>query len=246
MVHRAKVIKVDSAADLHRLGAKSFRMDDVLREAHDSIAAAKVRAVEIVQEAERKAAALWKLAREGGYKAGFEEGLAKGREAGRAEAFEKSSQQFSEQQNQLIHACKQIITDIDAQRADWLAAGRQDLIDLAMAIAGRVAHQVGQRERDVVSANLEEAVSMAGARTDITIMINPIDAETTRAFAKELTEVKEQCQHVRIVEQSEIAPGGCRVQWGSGAVDATLETQLARIETSLKTQSIDTSKEGSQ
>ena len=61
-----------------------------------------------------------------------------------------------------------------------------------------------------------------------------------------MTDLKEQCKHVRIVEQQDIAAGGCRVQWGSGAVDATLDTQLTRIETALKTQSIDSTKEDAQ
>lgn len=240
IIHRAKVIKVQSEADLHRLGAKSFRLDDVMREAHESIAAAKAHAGEIIEEAERKAAVLFQGAQEAGYKAGFDEGVEKGHVAGRAEALLTASKQFTEQQGQLVGACRQIINDIDAERAAWQAAARQDLIDLAIAIARRVAHQVGQRDRNVVLANLEEAIRLAGVRTDITILVNPADAESARLFAKDLTDLKEQCQHVRVVEQSEIAPGGCRVQWGSGAVDAALEMQLDRIGAALKTQCSDT------
>jgi len=102
-----------------------------------------------------------------------------------------------------------------------------------MAIARRVAWHVGREHREVVLANLEEAVKLVGARTDVTIAVNPLDAEAARAFAKSLIDMREQWQKVRIVDEPEISPGGCRVQWGSGSIDATLETQLDRIDAEL-------------
>ena len=36
-------------------------------------------------------------------------------------------------------------------------------------------------------------------------------------------------QHVQIVEDASIAPGGCRVYAGGGQIDATLDEQLDRV-----------------
>jgi flagellar biosynthesis/type III secretory pathway protein FliH len=75
---------------------------------------------------------------------------------------------------------------------------------------------------------------MVGVRSDVTIVVSPADAESARMFAHSLLELKEHWEHIRIVEEPEVSPGGCRVQWGSGSVDAALETQLDRIERDLK------------
>ena len=216
---------------------RAFRIDDVTREAREVIAAAHVRAEEQLKEAEARAAELRKAAEEAGRKAGYEAGLKAGRDAGRREAYEAAAKEFAQSQQKLTSAVQEIIGRVEADRAAWAAGARQDLIDLAMAIARRVAHHVGEHEREVVLTNLEEAVRLTGARSEVTIAVNPADAETARLFAKSLLDLKEQWQHVRVVEEPEVAAGGCRVQWGSGAVDATLDTQLDRIEAALRGES---------
>ncbi len=229
MIRRSAVIKAEAMTQTARVGIKPFRLDDVMREARETIAAAKLRAAELIKDAESRAATI----RESGHRTGFDEGLTKGR----AEAFEAAGKQFSEQQQNLIASYQQTIATIEADRAAWNSAARQDLIELAMAIARRVAHHVGQRERETVLANLEESVRLTGQRSEVTILVNPADAEAARSFAQSLIELQEQWQHVRVVEEPEVSPGGCRVQWGSGAVDATLDTQLDRIEAALKGES---------
>jgi flagellar assembly protein FliH len=226
---RAMVIKADSAGRTEPLGLRAFRMDDVLREAQLRLDAAKAQADQIVRDAEADAVRQRETGRQDGYGAGHEEGMRKGQESGRAEALAAAKKEFAAQQASLISTCQLLVEAIQTDRAAWQASARQDLIDLALAIARRIAHHVGDRERDVVLANLEEAVRLAGARSDVTILVNPKDAETARVFAESLLELKEQWSGVRVVEEPEVSAGGCRVQWGSGAIDATLETQLDRI-----------------
>lgn len=223
---------------------RPFRINDVIAEASAQIARDQAAAREVLQQAEAKADQIAKdvqrierevrdQGREQGYREGYERGLAEGRQAGREEALAAATREFEEQQASLVESCRQIISAINTDRQAWLTAARQDLIDLAIAIARRVVRHVGDAHREVVLANLEEAVRLVGARTDVTIAVNPKDAEAARTFARTLIDMREQWQAIQIVEESEIAPGGCRVQWGSGCVDATLETQLDRIEAAL-------------
>lgn len=227
------VIKAD-ALKIERPRLESFRLDDVMREAREAIAAARARAAEIVREAEAQAAGIREAAEVQGRQEGLEQGRLEGRAAGRAEAFAAASKDFAEQQKSLISTCQQLVAGIEAGRASWQAAARQDLIELALAIAKRVVQHVGQHEREAVLANLEEAVRIAGARSDVSIVVNPADAEAARLFAKSLVEMQEQWKNVRVVQEPEVSPGGCRVQWGSGAIDATLETQFERITEALR------------
>lgn len=227
------VIKAD-ALRIERPRLESFRLDDVMREARESIAAARAQAAEIVRDAQGQAGEIREAARNDGYEAGYQQGLADGREAGRTEAFAVAGRQFAEQQQSLIASCKEAISGIEAGRATWEASARQDLIELALAIARRVVRHVGQHEREAVLANLEEAVRLAGQRSDVTVAVNPADIDAARLFAKSLVDMQEQWKHVRVVAEPEISPGGCRVQWGTGAIDASLETQLDRIAESLR------------
>src|SRR5690606_30663695 len=118
------------------------------------------------------AVAIAEAARQEGYRAGYEEGMSAGREAGRQEALTQATQEFQERHQSLVSACREIIDSVEAGRVEWQATARQDLIELAMAIARRIVPVVGERERQAVLANLEEAVRLAGARTDVTIAVN--------------------------------------------------------------------------
>ncbi|HUS97777.1 MAG TPA: FliH/SctL family protein [Hyphomicrobiaceae bacterium] len=228
------VIKAGKGEVLKERGLKRFGLADVMDEAREVVAAARAEAAGIVEETRGQAEAIREAAREGGYRAGMEEGLRQGRETGRSEALEEATRTFVEQQRSLIESCRQTIASINERRGVWEASARQDLVDLAMAIARRVARRVGQRDREVVLANITEAIELAGSRSEVTIMVSPADAEAARQFASSLVDMRKQWEHIRVVEDEEVSPGGCRIQWGSGVVDATLETQLDRIEAELR------------
>lgn len=243
---RATVIKASTIAPAAKLRLHSFQMEDVMREAEQAMAAAQVRAAELLREAEAQAIAIREAARAEGLCEGRDEGLRTGREEGRREAFETARAEFAAQQQNLVRALEKALADIAADRLAWKTAARQDLVDLALAIARRVVKHVGEREREAVLANLEEAVRLAGVRSEVTIAVNPRDAEAARLFTDSLLEMREQWEGVRIVEEPEVAPGGCRVQWSTGAVDATLDTQLARIEAELRGGPCDGAADGSE
>jgi flagellar biosynthesis/type III secretory pathway protein FliH len=238
------IIKAHSAQSLPATTLRAFQLNDVMDEARLYVAQAHAEADNTVRQAEDRLRQAEHRARqmeedarkrgdERGRQEGYDRGLDEGREAGRKEAFEAASHEFAQQQASLVESCKAAISAIDTDRDIWLTSARQDLIELAVAIARRVACHVGREHREVVLANLEEAVRLVGARTDVTIAVNPLDTEAARAFAKSLIDMREQWQRVRVIDEPEISPGGCRVQWGSGAIDATLETQLDRIEAEL-------------
>jgi len=233
MAVKSTVIKADSVNRLEALGLRRFRLDDVMEEARKMIAAGRATAESIIHDAKKEADIIRQAAQEEGHQAGYSEGLEKGRQDGRQEALDEAGREFAQQQKNLIDTCQQVISQINEYRMSWYASARRDLIDLAMAIARRVAHHVGEYEREVVLANLEEAVQLAGMRSDVTIAVNPADADAARLFARSLIDMQEQWQHIKVVEEQEVSPGGCRVQWGSGAIDAQLETQLDRIEAEL-------------
>jgi flagellar assembly protein FliH len=229
MDRKSMIIKAAVARPMEGVLLKPFQFSDMMGEVQEALEAARVEADRLVKHAKAQDEMIRKAAREQGYRAGKEQGEKEGRKQGRAEAYEAARKEFEASQKNLIGSCREMMSLINDGRAAWEAAARQDLVDLAMAIARRVAHQVGERDRQVVLANLEEAVRLAGERSEVTIMIHPADAEAAKSFAQSLLDMREQWQHLHVVEEPEISPGGCRVQWGSGAVDAQIEMQLDRI-----------------
>jgi len=237
MARTSAVIKAAQAGQAYehveRLGMRAFHLDDVMNEARQALAAARREADALLHAARREADTLRRRAQDEGYRAGFEQGRTEGREVGRREAFEAASKQFAERQDSLAAAYASAIEQIQADRDAWLASARQDLIELAMAIADRVVHCVGRREREAVRANLDEAIRLVGKRSEVTVRVHPADAETARAFAADVVRRQGRCEHVRVIEDEAIAPGGCRVFWGEGTIDGTLEAQLDRIASAL-------------
>lgn len=231
------VIKAGTVGQTPNGGFRAFRLNDVMDEAKAFVANAHAEAERTLHKAEVRARQIEQEARreadERGHHEGYQRGFAQGLEAGQKQAYETAIEEFRAQQATLVESYRQTISAINADREAWLTSARQDMVELAMAIARRVTHHTGEEHREIVLANLEEAVRLVGARTDVTIAVNSKDEEAARAFAKTLVDMREQWQKIRIVEEPEIAPGGCRVQWGSGSIDATLETQLDRIESEL-------------
>jgi flagellar biosynthesis/type III secretory pathway protein FliH len=232
MAKKSNILTEEQARPLQGV-VKPFHIQDVMSEARDALADARVKAESLIQEAQEQAEAIRQTAWDDGCQRGKLEGWEAGREAGHDEAFKQASERFEQEQGRLVSLCRQAIDSIDAHRAEWEASARHDLIELAMAIATRVVRHVGEHDRNVVLANLEEAIRISGERSAVTIQINPHDAETAQSFAKQLIDAKGACKHVDIVEMEDIAPGGCKMLWGSGAVDARLETQLDRISQAL-------------
>ncbi len=233
MARIPSVIKASQAGDAHvhmeRLVRRSFQLDDVMTLARRTVAEARQEADTLLRTARLEAETILRAAREQGHREGFAQGRSEGAEVGRREAFETATRQFAEQHQSLAASWTTAIEQIEAHRSQWVASARQDLIELAMAIADRVAHCVGQHDRQAVQANLDEAVRLIGRRSEVTVYVHPQDADAARAFAADVANRQDALEHVEVKPCEDLAPGGCRVGWGDGNVDAALDVQLDRI-----------------
>lgn len=234
MGRASTIIKAGTLSGAEQANIQPVEMVDLIMEAKGVLARAREDARGVMERARAEAEELRRSAREEGYAQGHEEGLREGRAAGHEEAMNIARAEFERKQRNLTASCRNLIEDINNHRASWQAAARHDLVDLAMAIGTRVAHAVGERERGVVLANLEKAVELAGRRSQITLVIHPEDAETARTFVPSLLGSKPERPYVDVREDEAVSPGGCRLEWETGAVDATLETQLNRIGAELR------------
>ncbi len=101
----------------------------------------------------------------------------------------------------------------------------QAAAELAMAAAEAVIRRQADADREMVVRALREALSQLLAETEVTVRVNPADAEAVRQLAAELADRLS----LQVVEDESIQPGGVVVSTPSGEVDASLDGQLQRL-----------------
>jgi len=202
---------------------------DHLAEAHKVVDEARSRARAITAEAKRAAAAALQTAKKEGYTTGHEKGYQEGFEEGQARGLKEARERFNREQTTLRNAFDATVTEFDTRKRDLLIEARHDVLEFAVALARRAAKRVGELDRTAATTNLEEALRLVADKTDVTVQVNPIDAETMRRFADDLTSRVGQCEHVNIIEEPSVAPGGCTVVAGGTEIDAGIDTQMDEI-----------------
>jgi flagellar assembly protein FliH len=208
---------------------ETVNVADHLGEARDVLAQARAHAERMLREAEQRATQAREQASREGYEAGFRRGYDTGKQSGYDEAFAKATAQFTTEQATLVDALAQVIAGFDAQKRDLLIAARQDVVRFAARLAEKVTHQLGATAPEAAVANTEAALKLLAGQSDVVITVHPQDRAALERFAADLAGQMEGSPHWTIAEDAGLAPGGCRVTGATGAVDASLETQLARI-----------------
>lgn len=140
-----------------------------------------------------------------GYETGYEEGIAQAREeAGRIAS--------------LLDGIEQAVAQIEQRVAD-------DLLALAVEIAGQVLRTALQVKPDLVLLAVREALALLPPNHErVMVLVNPADAALVRP------QLGDQAQHGwRIIEDETIERGGCVVKAGASETDATLPTRWRRV-----------------
>lgn len=145
-------------------------------------------------------------AQQQGYSAGYEEGIA----AARTKA---------EQIDALLTSLRCSLSELDQHVAEQLLA-------TAVEIASQVLRQSLSVRPDLLIPAVREAVTTLHPHTGHpALLVHPQDAALIRSH------LGEQLAHNnwRIIEDSSLTPGGCKVELGASEVDATLETRWRRV-----------------
>lgn len=193
-----------------------------------------------VEEAHRKAGVLVAAAREtaagihaetarNGFEQGYRKGYVAGETAGHADALTQSKQQFQAEQGDLISAMSDAVKRFDILKEDLLIQAKRDVLELAVAIGEKVTRRLGVYDREAARANAEAAIELLSPGSDLTLHVNPADGDTMRRFAGELAGELNRLQHVNVIEDDSVSPGGCLVASGDRSVDARIDTQLDQI-----------------
>lgn len=204
-------------------------LGDLRRQGEQMKAAAKAQADQIIAEAREEARRLTdgaeQAGREIGYAAGHAEGLVAGRKEGHAEALAKSEAALAKLQEAWVNAAHQW----DAERREMVAEARQSLLTLAVRMAEKIVRRVPRVEPSIVQDQVAEALSHVTGPCDARVAIHPDDRPLVEEALPGVVDQLGQVRHVTLLDDASVGRGGCIVRYGTGRIDATLDTQLRRL-----------------
>lgn len=210
----------------HRPAAWSLA--DHLAEANALVARAQREADRIRTEAERTAAELRERSHQEAYEKGYAEGRAEGERAGYQAAHDEALERFTHEQDQLVAALTAALHSFEQMKGDLRLAAERDVLEFAVKVAERLTCGIGTLHRDAARANLQRALQLVEAQSNVTISANPADLATLEVFATSATG-QLNLSTVTVVGDESIAPGGCRVSTPVSEIDATIETQIEEL-----------------
>src|SRR4051812_34492089 len=207
----------------------SFSMKSIEDQARAMLARAQQQADELLVAAQAEAEELKREATAQalveGRKTGLAQGTDEGRKAGHQQALTESKAQLA----QVVAALTKAAAEIDASRRRLEAEARGDVVRLAVSIAERVTKKFGQMDATVLGDNVAEAMKLVVRASDLRIGINPLQREALLAALPQLQIQWPALQHVGLVDDGSLAPGGCRIFTAGGQIDADLDGQIERI-----------------
>jgi flagellar assembly protein FliH len=207
-----------------------FSLRDIEQQAQEILLRARQKAEQLLAHAQVEAQKLRAHekalgsaeGREEGLRTGYEEGLA----TGTAQALDEHRASFT----QLITALNDATQQMEQSRRQLEEEAMSEVVRLAIAIADRVTKRRASLEGPrVLSDNVVAAVKLVVHAADLRIAVNPSQRQTLHEILPKLAMQWPSLQHVELIEDAGVAPGGCRLHTRQGIVDADLNEQLKRI-----------------
>ncbi|WP_419193026.1 FliH/SctL family protein [Kolteria novifilia] len=233
--------RVIKAGQLPNVRAAQFNTVDTLEELQRQLDQARAQVEAYKKDAHAEIQKLYdrvnKEAWDKGYKDGFEKGSDEARQKGEAEHQSKVESDVNERLETTTQSLRQAIDQFAAERGKvhkaWLGEWEQTALRFVTEMARKVVRRELQDPSGIARQALAEAIRSIGSGSQVVIHLSPRDAETLDMSSEDFRLLNRGIDKVRIVTDPRMTPGGCLVQTEYGEIDATIETQLRRIEEEL-------------
>lgn len=174
---------------------------------------AKDEAEEIIQKAHHEADNI----REKAYKSGYEDGQ------------EKALKEMQERIDSIYNVFKKGIEDMASLKRQILSQSESGIVELATAIAKRLACRELQQHPDTIVAIVREAIEAARGESKIVIQVHPDDHAILTQYMDELREHTEGTV-IRIEANPKLKPGGCIIVTDTSLTDMSLEARMDSVD----------------
>ena len=222
----ATIIKAaGGTADTDAVRPIAFNFDDVVGKASAYLEQVRQQAGQILADARREAEAIKKQAQQQGQAAAD----AEARKRLQAEVKQQLDQQLQTVRPAMESAAGQIAAAKLACTRQW----EQNMIHLAVAIAGRLIRREVQLHHEISLPVIREALELAVGSQRICLRMNPQDVQALGTSVEQMIKQIDQIGKASIAADPGIELGGCVVDTEFGTIDQQWETQLLRIEQEL-------------
>lgn len=196
----------------------AFNFEDMTQQAKEYLDQVRLRAGQIVLDAQKEAEAIRRKAEEDG------------RQAAMRAAESVLDQKVGKRMETLLPALRKAGEEIQQAKQAWLGQWESSAVKLATMIAGRVVRREIARCPEITVALVREALQLAAGSSQIRVHLNPADHATLGAQIASIATELSRAAPAEIIADPAVTPGGCRVATKHGSIDQQIETQLARIE----------------
>jgi flagellar assembly protein FliH len=199
----------------------AFNFQDIAHQADTYLDDVRVKAAQIVVEAQRQADAIRRRAEEDGKQAAIKA------------AERVLDEKVGKKMETLLPALEKVIDDVKDAKNDWLRHWEASGVRLACAIAEKICRAELTRRPQIAVGLLREALALVAGTSRVRIHLNPADMDTMSGQISRLQEEFQSLGPAEVVADATISLGGCRVESMHGTVDQQFEVQLARIASEL-------------
>lgn len=124
----------------------------------------------------------------------------------------------------------ELIAEALRAKEQYLADCENDLLRLAVKIAGKIIGEQLRLQPETIASIVREALKSAPRERRLVIQVSPSDAPAVNSHLRKLLENSFQPPEIEVVPTDSVSPGGCVIVSELGRVDAQLELQLEAME----------------
>jgi len=210
-----------------------FSMKDIEEQARSMLVRARARAEQLIADAQRQGEILKTRAHLEGQAEGRKTGHAKGFEEGRNAGEEAALNEHRAKLSELISSLTIAASELNTSRQRLEAEADTEVLKLAVAIARRATHRQVAGDASIVLDSVRSAMRLVVHACNIRIAVHPQSRATLNDAIPKLKAEWPTLQHVELLDDVSLAPGGCRIFTNAGEVDADLDQQIDRIASEL-------------
>jgi flagellar assembly protein FliH len=158
-------------------------------------------------------------------------GFADGERSGLAQGERTGAESVLSRLDTLLESLRLAAAEMDRMRTDAARTHEWELVQLALAVAGKIVEREVRQDPDMVAAIVQSALARVEHAERVTVRLNPADAERLNGRHSGVLEtLAAGATTVRFEADEHIRPGGCLVESDRGDVDARLEQRFRVVE----------------
>ena len=152
------------------------------------------------------------------------------RTQGRNEGKEDGFAEGKAEVDRLIERTQVVLERAQNKRAEILDESEKEIVNLVLLITRKIIKVISENQREVIIANVIEALRKVKAKGNILIRVNLSDLKLATEHKQDFINMMEGVSSINVVEDSSVDSGGCIIETDFGEIDARIASQLAELE----------------